>query len=127
MAGLLEPGTGVGPGVTPGVTPGAMLDGVFGALADPTRRELLNTLLQQGPASATTLAGPLPISRQAVVKHLQVLEGARLARPARQGREVRWTAQPAPLVDAAEWLVAAGSAWERRLERLRSALGRTTE
>ena len=100
------------------------LDGVFGALADPTRRQLLSTLLQQGPASATVLAGPLPISRQAVVKHLQVLELAQLARPARQGREVQWTAQPAPLVDAAEWLVAAGSAWERRLERLRSAVGR---
>jgi len=113
--------------VTPGAVPGATLDGIFGALADPTRRELLNALLHGGPASATSLAGPLPISRQAVVKHLQVLEGARLAQPARQGREVRWTAQPAPLVDAAEWLVAAGSAWERRLERLRSALGRTPE
>ena len=76
-----------------------------------------------GPASATELAGPLPMSRQAVVKHLQVLEQARLARPARQGREVRWSAQPAPLVDAAEWLVAAGSAWDRRLARLARALG----
>jgi DNA-binding transcriptional ArsR family regulator len=103
------------------------LDGVFGALADPTRRQLLSTLLHQGPASATTLAAPLPISRQAVVKHLQVLELAQLARPARQGREVRWSAQPAPLVDAAEWLVEAGSAWERRLERLRNAVGRAQD
>jgi DNA-binding transcriptional ArsR family regulator len=113
--------------VTPGFPPGPRLDGVFGALADPTRRDLLTTLLQQGPATATVLAGPLPISRQAVVKHLQVLESAQLARPARQGREVHWTAQPAPLVEAAEWLVAAGSAWERRLERLRASLGRTPD
>jgi DNA-binding transcriptional ArsR family regulator len=101
------------------------LDGVFGALADPTRRTLLTTLLQRGPATATTLAGPLPISRQAVVKHLQVLEQAQLACPERQGREVQWSAQAAPLVDAAQWLVGASTAWERRLDRLRSALEST--
>jgi DNA-binding transcriptional ArsR family regulator len=107
-----------------GPRPGVTLDGVFAALADPTRRTLFTTLLQRGPATATELAGPLPMSRQAVVKHLQVLEQAQLARPARQGREVRWSAEAAPLVDAAEWLLRAGGAWDRRLARLRGASAR---
>lgn len=98
------------------------LDGVFGALADPTRRALLTTLLEQGSATATDLAQPLPMSRQAVVKHLQVLAQADLARCARQGREVHWTAHAEPLVDAAEWLVRAGADWDRRLGRLRHAV-----
>jgi DNA-binding transcriptional ArsR family regulator len=98
------------------------LDGVFGALADPTRRALLTTLLQRGPATATELAGPLPMTRQAVVKHLQVLREAQLAVPARHGREVQWSAQATPLGDAAQWLVGAGAAWDRRLDRLRGAL-----
>jgi DNA-binding transcriptional ArsR family regulator len=98
------------------------LDHVFGALADPTRRTLLTTLLQRGPATATELAAPLPMTRQAVVKHLQVLEAARLAHAARQGREVQWSAEVAPLGDAAHWLVGTGAAWDRRLARLRSSL-----
>jgi DNA-binding transcriptional ArsR family regulator len=98
------------------------LDGVFGALADPTRRTLLTTLLERGAATATDLAEPLPMSRQAVVKHLQVLAQADLARCSRQGREVHWSAHPAPLVDATEWLVRTGADWDRRLGRLRQAV-----
>jgi DNA-binding transcriptional ArsR family regulator len=98
------------------------LDGVFAALADPTRRALLTTLLEQGAATATDLAQPLPITRQAVVKHLQVLAQADLARCSRQGREVRWSAHPAALGDAAEWLVRTGADWDRRLGRLQEAV-----
>ncbi|MFZ2441027.1 MAG: metalloregulator ArsR/SmtB family transcription factor, partial [Ilumatobacteraceae bacterium] len=69
---------------------GDALDVLFGALADPTRRQLLQRLLANGPATATVLAEPLACSRQAVVKHLQALEAAGLATPERVGREVRY-------------------------------------
>ena len=62
---------------------------VLAALADPTRRQLLDVLVDAGRASATTLAGRLPVSRQAVVKHLQVLEAAGLVEGVRAGRDRR--------------------------------------
>ena len=100
----------------------ARLDAVFGALADPTRRLVVRRLLA-GAETATALAGDLPISRQAVVKHLQALAEAGLVAGVREGREVRYRAEPGPLGDAAEWLVATGAAWDRRLARLRGRLG----
>ncbi|MGH3569932.1 MAG: ArsR/SmtB family transcription factor, partial [Pseudonocardia sp.] len=65
---------------------------VLVALADPTRRQLLNALVDAGRASATTLADRLPVSRQAVAKHLQVLESAGLVERVRVGREVPYSA-----------------------------------
>jgi DNA-binding transcriptional ArsR family regulator len=94
------------------------LDDVFAALADPTRRSLFGRLLADGPDTATRLAGGASVSRQAVVKHLQVLAGAGLASAERAGREVRWSAQPAGLDPAVAWMVDAGAAWDRRLDRL---------
>jgi DNA-binding transcriptional ArsR family regulator len=99
------------------------LDDVFAALADPTRRQLFERLRREGPESATRLAVGLPVSRQAVVKHLQVLADAGLASSARDGREVRYAAEPAPLNGAVDWMVRTGAAWDRRLERLRRHLG----
>ena len=95
------------------------LDDVFGALADPTRRGLLERLRKDGPDTATNLAEGLPLTRQAVVKHLQVLADAGLAAAEREGREVRYRAEAAPLEGAVRWMLDAGAAWDRRLERLR--------
>lgn len=99
------------------------MDLVFAALADPTRRAVLEHLLQQGPASATTLAPSFPVSRQAVVKHLGVLGDAGLVSASREGREVRYRAETAPLLDAAAWLAKAGAQWDNRLARLVTHLG----
>lgn len=95
------------------------LDTLFGALADPTRRLLLQRLLAKGPATATTLAEPLPVSRQAVVKHLQGLAAAGLVTAERDGREVRFRATPERLASAVGWLLDAGGSWDRRIDRLR--------
>ena len=92
---------------------------VLSALADPTRRQLFGALVEKGRGSATTLARDLPVSRQAVVKHLQVLEGAGLVSGARSGREVVWTAQREPLEASAQWLTRLASTWDRRLARLK--------
>jgi DNA-binding transcriptional ArsR family regulator len=100
------------------------LDGVFGALADPTRRGLFERLVADGPDTATNLVTGLRVTRQAVVKHLQVLADAGLVTPERHGREVRYAATPDPLGPAVGWMVAAGAQWDRRLERLRHRLER---
>jgi DNA-binding transcriptional ArsR family regulator len=97
----------------------ADLDGVFGALADPTRRGLLERLVAGGPDTATNLVAGLPVTRQAVVKHLQVLADAGLVTPHRHGREVRYAASADPLGPAVSWMMAAGAQWDRRLERLK--------
>ncbi len=93
------------------------LDPVFDALADPTRRKLL-VRLADGPASATALSSGLPMSRQAVSKHLGVMERAGLVHPERAGREVRYRRDDGPLDDVAGWLAAVGTAWDARLGRL---------
>lgn len=98
---------------------GDPLDSLFGALADPTRRQLLQRLLTEGPKSATVLAEPMAVSRQAVVKHLQSLEAAGLVTPERQGREVRFRATPERLAAAVGWMLDASSSWDRRIDRLR--------
>jgi DNA-binding transcriptional ArsR family regulator len=100
------------------------VDAVFAALADPTRRRLLGRLAEQPSATATELAAGEPVSRQAVVKHLQSLGQAGLVTPARTGREVRYALTAAPLEDAVGWMVDVGAAWDRRLDRLRRRLER---
>src|SRR4051812_22963458 len=92
-------------------------DRVFDALADPTRRRIVEQL-GRCPATAGDLAEQLPVSRQAVVKHLAVLEDARLAVGERAGRKVVYRLTPGPLVDAARWMQDVGAAWDRRLEKL---------
>jgi DNA-binding transcriptional ArsR family regulator len=91
----------------------------FAALADPSRRRMLS-LLGDGGATATELARELPISRQAVAKHLSQLSAAGLVRGRREGRETRYTVTPAPLEDAVAWIVQTGSEWDDRLARLGS-------
>jgi DNA-binding transcriptional ArsR family regulator len=99
------------------------VDAVFAALADPTRRRLLGRLAEQDSATATELAASEPVTRQAVVKHLQSLDEAGLVTPSREGREVRYAVTAAPLEDAVGWMVTVGAQWDRRLARLRRRLG----
>jgi DNA-binding transcriptional ArsR family regulator len=101
-------------------TPSDTAGPVFSALADPTRRRLLTTIAEQ-PATATELASGLPISRQAVVKHLNALSDAGLVERERAGRDVRYHVTPAPLSNAVSWMAHVGGQWDERL----AALART--
>ena len=94
------------------------VDDVFAALADPTRREVLRSLSERPELTASRLAGELPITRQAVAKHLAALQRAGLVEPHRAGRETRYRLTPAPLADAMAWMADVGATWDRRLERL---------
>jgi DNA-binding transcriptional ArsR family regulator len=93
-------------------------DSVFAALSDPTRRKLLAALGENGAATATQLAAELPVSRQAVQKHLSGLADAGLVSPAREGREVRYRLTPAPLSEAMSWMATVGAQWDTRLAAL---------
>lgn len=106
---------------TTGVATGTSLDALFGALADPTRRRLIERLLLDGPATATVLFAEGAITRQAVVKHLGVLEAAGLVVRERRGREVFHRAVPERLAAAVGWLLDTAGQWDRRVDRLRAA------
>jgi DNA-binding transcriptional ArsR family regulator len=95
------------------------VDGVLVALADPRRRQLLELLSAGGAATATTLAESLPVSRQAVVKHLAVLDEAGLVASHRVGREVRYAVQSAALDTTARWLTSLTAEWDRRLATIK--------
>jgi DNA-binding transcriptional ArsR family regulator len=92
-------------------------DRVFAALADPTRRAIVESLGAQ-PSSASDLVGAVPVSRQAIVKHLGVLAGAGLVEGERAGRRVLYRLTPEPFADAARWMADVGAAWDRRLNAL---------
>jgi DNA-binding transcriptional ArsR family regulator len=95
------------------------VDSVLVALADPTRRQLLDLLAASGEVTATVLAGELPVSRQAIVKHLAVLDAAGLVSSARIGREVRYSVRPAALTATARWMAALATEWDRRLATIK--------
>ena len=97
----------------------APAEGVFAALADPTRWRVLSLLAERGEATATSLAGELPVSRVAVVKHLAVLDRAGLVEARREGREVRYTVRTQPLDEAARWMAGIASQWDARLAALK--------
>lgn len=92
---------------------------VFAALADPTRRSVLQRLADHGDGTATTLADGLPVSRVAVVKHLGVLDRAGLVARQRHGREVRYRVRPQRLSDTARWMNELAAAWDVRLAALK--------
>ena len=98
--------------------PGVDVGAVFAALADPTRREVVRSLAERPGLTASRLAGELPMTRQAVAKHLSALSGAGLVTARREGHETRYTLTPAPLAEAIDWMTAVGAAWDARLERL---------
>jgi DNA-binding transcriptional ArsR family regulator len=102
-------------------------DAVFSALADGTRRSLFAEVARRGAATPTELAAELPVTRQAVTKHLQALAGAGLVSATREGRETHYRPTPEPLGEAIGWMVEVGAAWDDRLGALqRSAQRRET-
>lgn len=92
-------------------------DRVFHAVADPTRRAIVERLAR-GPAAVSELAAPLPMSLAAVVQHLQVLEASGLVRTEKVGRVRSCQLDPAGLRQAEEWLRNQRTAWERHLDHL---------
>src|SRR5437868_4161919 len=99
----------------------AALDRTLVALADPTRRAIL-TRLSRGEARVTELAAPFPISLNAVSKHIRMLEGARLVRRRRAGRDHFLSLNRKPLDDAARWIETQRMLWTERLDALEAAL-----
>ena len=95
----------------------AALDLLFQALADPTRRAMVERL-SRGPASVSELAKPLTISLPAVVQHLQVLEASGLVRSEKVGRVRTCRIEPQALRTAEQWIAERRTSWERRLDRL---------
>lgn len=94
------------------------MPGPFQALADPTRRGLLERLRREGALSLSELADPLPMSRQAVTKHLDILQGAGLVAMRTEGRERVHELRAGPLVEVRDWLAPYEKAWDQRLQRL---------
>jgi DNA-binding transcriptional ArsR family regulator len=97
----------------------APAEGVFAALAYPTRWRVLSLLAERGEASATALAGELPVSRVAVVKHLAVLNRAGLVEARHAGREVRYAVRTGPLDETARWMAGIASQWDARLAAIK--------
>jgi DNA-binding transcriptional ArsR family regulator len=91
---------------------------VFTALADPTRRQVVELLARQPSVTASELAQELPMSRQAIAKHLATLAAAGLVSSAQEGRETRYRLTPEPLTGAMQWMASAGARWDDRLARL---------
>lgn len=97
---------------------------VFGALADPTRRHMVETLLRDGSTTVPALTSALPITRQAVAKHLATLDDAGLVERSRAGRQVSYRLREGALRPAAAWLHETEVAWDRRLGRLKDVVER---
>ena len=95
---------------------------VFSALADANRRRLIGYLAARDSATATELAAELPVTRQAVAKHLDALSAAGLVTRRRRGREMRFELTPEPLAEAMSWMASVGAQWDERLAALRAYL-----
>ena len=94
------------------------VDAVFSALSDRTRRAVVRSLSEDGPSTATELASRLPVTRQAVAKHLDALEEAGLVVAATAGRSRRYTLTPRPMSEAVAWMADVGAEWDERLGSL---------
>jgi ArsR family transcriptional regulator, cadmium/lead-responsive transcriptional repressor len=92
---------------------------VWLAVADPSRRSLLELLINNCDATASGLASEVPFSRQAVAKHLAVLEKAQLVSSRRQGREVIFSVRPSQIDNAAQMMVSVGNSWDARLRSIK--------
>ena len=93
---------------------------MFAALGDDTRRAIWRAVVDGGPVTATVLAGQVPVTRQAVTKHLRVLDQAGLVTSDRVGRETCYVARQGSLQAATDWIEAADAAWSDRLARLKA-------
>jgi predicted transcriptional regulator len=94
-------------------------DGLWSAVGDPTRRRMLDLLLAEGGGTATTLSDRLPVSRQAVAKHLGVLDRVGLVHGSLAGRERRYDVDQTQLARAVAQLASVGAAWDARLARIK--------
>jgi len=94
-------------------------DQLWSAIADPSRRRVLDLLVEDGDATASSLAQKVPFSRQAVIKHLVVLEHAGLVTRQRDGREVRFRVDPDRLDDASHAMAQLANQWDRRLQAIK--------
>jgi DNA-binding transcriptional ArsR family regulator len=103
--------------------PEAVAEAVFAALAEPTRRSILGALAARGPTTATGLASQLPITRQAITKHLELLAAAGLvfAEPGER-RRIRYRVNAAPMAIAQSYLAALARDWDSKLARLQRSL-----
>src|SRR5258705_3624849 len=102
------------------------LDDILTAISDPTRRAIIDRL-SRGPARVTDLAAPLPMSLNAVSKHIKVLEHAGLVRRARNGREHTLALDAAPLREVARWVSHYERYWNERLDRLEAVFRKQKE
>jgi len=93
----------------------AEVDELWSAVGDPTRRRVLDVLLDRGEATATVLAGELPVTRQAVAKHLAVLDRAGLVEGRKRGREMRYAIRPQRLTAATRSMAQVAAEWDARL------------
>jgi DNA-binding transcriptional ArsR family regulator len=106
------------------------VDELWSAIGDPTRRRVLDLILDRGEATATVVAGELPVTRQAVAKHLAVLGRAGLVEARREGREVRYAVHPQQLDAAARSIASVAAQWDARLvaiKRIAEAAARARE
>jgi len=94
-------------------------DDLWHAIGDPTRRRVLDLLLNEGDGTATTLGQRLPVTRQAVAKHLGVLDRVGLVQATPAGREKRYRVDQAQLGRAVAQLNAVGNTWDARLRRIK--------
>lgn len=94
-------------------------DDLWSAIGDPTRRRMLDLLLSEGHGTATTLSQRLPVTRQAVAKHLVVLDRVGLVHATPAGREKQYRVDGAQLARAVAQLSSVGSEWDARLQRIR--------
>lgn len=92
---------------------------VFSALSDATRRQVMVALSRGGPVSATRLTEEIPVSRQAIAKHLDALQQAGLVSSERVGRETKYRLTPEPMSGALDWMTEVGAEWDKRIARLR--------
>ena len=97
---------------------------VFAALSDPTRRQVLETALREGSVTVPRLTAELPMSRQAVAKHVDALRDAGLLAREGEGRRLAYRPEPAALDAAATWLERAQQEWDTRLGRLKASVER---
>jgi len=99
---------------------------IFAALADPMRRRLLVNLAENSAKTATQLAKEYPITRQGILKHLDILEEAGLVAVSQHGRDKRYTLTPAPLNELDQWIRELSAKWDERLLRLKTMLENET-
>lgn len=93
---------------------------LFDALGDPNRLRIIVRLCDLGPSSTLQLTSVIPVTRQAVSKHLQLLESVGLVTSSKRGRERVWTVRTAPLAQASDYLTALSRRWDAAVDRLRA-------